>query len=201
MARTELTVSGFKELQTKLDPKKFERRLIREVGKATKKNGLLAERAVKEDIRKRKVTPSKLSGFTIALKGSTKALVDTGELRKSITSDVKRWNVVIIGVLKNKSIKDQITGAVKSSLMIAKILHGGATIPVTDKMRRFFLWLANSEESPVVGRVLPLAASTRVIRIPARPFLKGIMTTARIKRYKEVWSAAVGRALHGKSRR
>jgi hypothetical protein len=198
-ARVSLTVKGFDELKKKLQPKSFEKRLQRNVKKATRKVGLLAVRKVKTDIRRKKVKPSKLSGLTVAIKGSTRALVDSGELLESITSDLVSWDVVIVGVLKNRPVRDEITGEVKDMIMIAKILHDGADVPVTPKMRRFFLWLANSSESPVRGKVFALKPSTKIIHIPARPFMEGVLDKLAIAEYRKVWQAVVNKTLAGKS--
>jgi hypothetical protein len=194
-----LEVTGFKKLKEKLRPRSFEKRLKREVKKATRRVGLLAERKIKTDIRQKKVKPSKLSGMTIAIKGSTKALVNSGQLLQSITSKVIAWDIVVVGVLKNKKVRDEATGAVKDVIMIARILHDGATIPVTPKMRRYFFWLANADESPVQGKISPLSMSTRVIRVPARPFMKGVLDKTARKLYQKVWQGAVNKALAGKT--
>lgn len=195
--RISLTTTGFDELKKKVQPKSFEKRLQRNVKKATRKVGLLAVRKVKTDIRQKKVKPSKLSGLTVAIKGSTKALVDTGELLKSIISQLVAWNIVLVGVLKNRAVRDELTGQTKDVIMIAKILHDGADIPVSDKMRRFFFWLANSEASPVKGKIHALKPSTRMIHVPARPFMKGILDKSARDEYRKVWQAAVNKTLRG----
>lgn len=193
-----LTLTGFNKLKEKLTPKKFERKLRKHVKKATRRVGLLAVQRVKVDIRKKQVQPSRLSGLTIALKGSTKALVDTGELLKSITSELVTWDMVIVGVLKSRAVRDELTGDVKDVIMLAKILHDGADIPVTPRMRRFFFWLANGVGSPVRGKIHALRSGTKVIHIPARPFMKGVLDKAMRRMYKTEWQAAVNKALAGK---
>lgn len=195
--RLTMRLTGFEELKKKLHPSGFEKRLKRHVKKATARVGKLAVGRVKVDIRKKQVKPSKLSGLTILLKGSRKALVDTGELIKSIISEVISWDVVIVGVLKNRPVRDELTGEVKDVIMIAKILHDGADIPVTPKMRRFFFWLANSAGSPVRGKVFALKPSTRMIHIPARPFMAGVIDKVMRRMYKVEWQAAVNAALAG----
>lgn len=205
MARSGLKLIGFDKLKDILDPKKFEKRLIKHVGKATLKNSLLAEGKIKEAINKGKVKGSgrgKKSGsrnadLTILLKGSDRPLVNSGQLMKSITSEVRRWDLALIGVLRNRTVVDD-QGRKSSVMLVAKALHDGATIKVSAKMRRFFFWLAYGNDD-TKGIVKPLKAKTKVITIPPRPFMASALTNRLIKRYTVNWNKAVGKVMQGKN--
>jgi len=189
--KASLTLEGFDELKDKLDPKKFPRRMEKHVKKATLKNAMIGAGRVKWDIQRGKFAAN--APLTRALKGSSKPLVDTEELFKSITGDAVAWNVALIGVLKNRQVKNPETGDVEDIMMIAKILHDGAVIPVTPPMRRLFYALAKKYP----GQVTPLSIRTKVIVLPARPFLKGVLDKTEIAKYKANWMAAVRKALAG----
>ncbi len=205
MARSGLKLIGFDKLKDRLDPKKFEKRLKKHVGNATLKNGLIAEGKVKEAINKGKVKSSgsgKKSGarnadLTILLKGSDRPLVDSGQLVKSIASDVRRWDLVLIGVLRNRVVTDK-RGQKVGVKVIARALHDGATFKVTDKMRRLFFWLAFGNDD-TKGVVKPLSPKTKTIVVPPRPFMAAALTNRLIKRYTANWNKAVGKVLAGKN--
>lgn len=192
MARVKasLTLIGFNELKDRLDPKKFNRRIRKHVGRATLRNALVGMSRAKRDIQSGKFTPN--APTTVALKGSSKPLVDTGELFKSITGEAVAWNVALIGVLKNRAVRNKETGKVEDLIMVAKILHDGAVVPVTAAMRRLFFRLARTKPG-----VVPLSSRTRVLVIRPRPFLQGVLDRSEIRKYKANWSAAVRRALAG----
>ena len=186
---SKLELKNFKELEKLLSPSLFKILLHRNVGKATKKVGLLAEAEIKRLIN---------SGFfqnnspvTIAMKGSSRPLVDTGLLSQSINAKQLAWNSVVIGVLKRKKIKGK-SGKSKDLLNVAKILHEGVSIRVTKKMRVLFQRL--SRENP---NVKPIKASTKVIVIPRRPFLLAATTASQNRKYQEIWGAAVQKSLEG----
>ncbi len=190
MAKISVTLTGFKRLKRMLSPGTFERRLKKHVKVATQLNALLAEGEIKTDISAGRF--AKNSAMTIALKGSSKPLVGaTGELFKSIIGRAVAWNLALIGVLKNKKVKNKKTGKVDSIFQIAAILHDGATIRVTDKMRRYFFALSREFGT------MPLSSRTKVIVIPPRPFLRGAVKKRLIKKYKANWQRAIGKAMRG----
>jgi hypothetical protein len=207
MAKSNLKLIGFDKLKDILDPKKFEKRLKKHVGKATLKNGLLAEGRIKSQINKGKIKSSgrgKKSGsrnaqLTIAMKGSDRPLVDSGELMKSISSEVKSWDLVHVGVLRNRTVVDEKTDKKTGVMLIAKSLHDGAILNVTDKMRRFFFWMAFHDDSPFKGIVKPLKPGTKKIIIPPRPFLFAALAPVMIKRYTKNWNKAVMKVMQGKN--
>jgi hypothetical protein len=95
------------------------------------------------------------SPFTVKMKGSSKPLVDKGDLRRSIQGKVLSWREGFIGVLR--------TGG---GANVAELLHEGGTLKVTPKMRRWFGAQANAKGTR------PLSPGTTSIRIPGRPFIK-----------------------------
>jgi hypothetical protein len=194
-----LQFKGFDKFKKKLDPKKFKRRMKKHIGKATGQNAPIAERAVKSAISRGRVEPNTPNvGLTVAMKDSNKPLIDSGQLVKAITSEKKSWDVALVGILNNKTVSDR-AGKKRQILTIARALHDGATVSVTDKMRRFFFWMAFANESPFKGKVKPLKPSTKIIRIPARPFLKIAMAKRNIKKYTDRWQTAVGKVMQGKN--
>ena len=90
-----------------------------------------------------------LHGFTVQQKGGTQPLFDTGRLS----------NAVEIIVIKRGARIDYMVGFTNADdARQATTLEFGATIQVTDRMRRF-----------LAANGLPLRADTAFIRIPARP--------------------------------
>lgn len=200
MAKSNLKLVGFKKLKSILDPKKFERRLKKHVRQATLKNGLIAESKIKEAINKGKV-PGRAktnADLTIAIKGSDRPLVDSGQLTKSISSEVQSWKLVFVGVNRNRTVTDE-NGKKTGIITIAQTLHDGAAINVTAKMRRFFFWMAFDKESPFRGVVKPLKASTKKIIIPPRPFLHVALADKLVKRYTNNWNKAVRKTMRGEN--
>ena len=186
-----LKLIGWDKLRRALKPETFQARLERHVKVATQLNALVAEGAIKRAISGG-LKPANAM-VTRMLKGSTKALVDSGQLFGSITGVAEKWDRAIIGVLKSRRVKKK--GASKSSdvKQIAAILFYGATITVTPKMRRYFY--ARSQEDPV--RYKPIKKTTTVIVIPPRPYLEAALDKAMIAQYRVNWDAAIAKALAG----
>lgn len=188
-----LKTEGFEELAKLLDPASFQARLISKVGKATARVGLDAEREIKEDIAGGNF--AKNSPITVAMKGSSRPLVDKGDLLKAINSRVLKWDQAVVGVLRSKQKRDSggrfKKGGGDNILNIAAVLHEGATITVTDRMRRYIAALSRETN----GQTKPLRASTRVIVIPRRPFLESSIKDSQLLRYKDMWEKAVDEAL------
>lgn len=189
MAIVGLGLEGFEKFADKIEPAKFRSRLRREIKKATAKNGLIAEGAVKENINKGNFAANQ--PLTTALKGSSRPLVDSGDLVKAITNRPFTFQVVI-GVLRKVAKRNKLTGKIDNIQDIAAILHNGITISVTPKMRRLFFALA--DENP---KIKPLNPKTKVIVIPARPFMEAAVAPTMLKIYQLNWEEAVQRALKG----
>ena len=99
-----------------------------------------------------------LSPVTIARKGSSKPLIDKGDLVGSVTYQVIDSNNVFVGVKKGKEAN------------IAAVHEFGCTIGVTPKMRAY-----------LHHQGIHLRASTQYINIPARPFLRPTLQSEEFK--------------------
>ena len=97
-----------------------------------------------------------LSALTISRKGSSKPLIDKGDLVGSVTYQVLNdADSVFIGVKKGKEVN------------IAAIHEFGCTIAVTPKMRAY-----------LHHQGVHLKTETTHIHIPARPFLRPILLSS-----------------------
>lgn len=189
MARTEATL----HLNSR-DEKRFKRmtstvhlrRLLRaEVRQAT----ILNSRAIKRQIKRELQTgrKAKQSELTIALKGSSSPLSDTGLLLRSISVTSVRWDSSRVGILE-KGTRSQ-SGLTMPQL--AAIVQNGAVIPVTRSMRGLFyvLWLASTgrNKHELNGRAAelfsrfqgwkPISPGTTEIIIPPRPFVANALNS------------------------
>ncbi len=112
-----------------------------------------------------------LSPITIARKGSSKPLIDKGDLVGSVTYQVIDSNNVFIGVKKGKEVN------------IAAVHEFGCTIGVTPKMRAYLHYQG-----------VHLRASTQYIHIPARPFLRPVLQSEEFKaKVTEIYIEAIER--------
>jgi len=171
MARFEWQATGFDELKDRLDPKKFPKRLRKHVKVATKAVGLAAEDAIKEGIHRGQYgteTAEPNAPITIERKKSSRPLVDTGELTKSINDRVASWKTVFVGVLKDRIVKNK-NGRGRHLLSIAKVLHDGAVVTI----------------------------GGTTVTIPKRPFLKSSVTKKLKEHYQLLWEKAFNKALRG----
>ena len=115
-----------------------------------------------------------LSPVTVARKGSSKPLVDKGDLVGSITYQVIDANNVFVGVKKGKEHN------------IAAVHEFGCTISVTPKMRAY-----------LHHQGIHLKASTQYIHIPARPFLRPVLLGSEFKaKVAEIYIQAIERMFH-----
>ena len=114
------------------------------------------------------------SPMTIARKGSSKPLIDKGDLVGSITYQVIDADNVFVGVKKGKEIN------------IAAVHEFGCTIQVTPKMRAYLHYQG-----------IHLKASTQYIHIPARPFLRPVLLGSDFKaKVAEMYIQAIERMFH-----
>lgn len=190
-----LKLEGFDELQDKLDDKKFRKRLKKNVRIAQKRNALAAEGLIKRAIFEGKEFDAN-SAITIAIKGSNRPLVDTGGLVASINHAVPKWDIAFIGVLKSRQQTGE-DGRKYDLLNVAFIMHEGASIKVTQKMRNFFALMAR--ENP--GKWFPIKPGTKVITIPRRPFLEMAVTEGAEKLYRKQWNEAIQASLSNRKMR
>lgn len=179
-----------------VDPRRFQIALDRHIPRATMLNAHLVQREIRQAIKSGMFHPN--AALTIAIKRSSKPLVDTGHgLFQAVNIDKINNYRVFTGVLKTDAFYN-----------VAVALHEGVQIKVSDKMRGLFyvLWRASQgsiQPSELTGRAaelwarkpggwLPLAASTQAIVIPARPFLVKAFNDPELRdMVQRNWQAAV----------
>lgn len=126
-------------------------------------------REIKKGIQKQKPTGGRafepLHWFTKEQKGSSKALVDKGDLANSVTSKKVRSDAIFVGVHRTARSKTN-----QSLVMIAQIQETGIAIMVTDKMRAYLAFQG-----------MPLHPTTKFIWIPPRPFLSPVFNSKSVQ--------------------
>jgi hypothetical protein len=184
-----------------LQPGRFTQSLHKHVGSASRKLAPKLAKAMR--LRIRQATTAKNAALTIAVKRSSKPLVDFGDLFKAVTARRMAWDLVFAGVLRTAA-----------GFNIAVTLHEGHAVPVTPKMRGLFLVLAQASRAKaegyqmpkLIGRAAelfarfqswyPLRPSTRMIKIPPRPFARETVDDPKVRKMVvDDWSDAVQRAL------
>lgn len=200
---------GWKQYANATNPKRFLRALKKHVRKGTQRNAIVARKQVRQEIKAG--IPPRNAELTARLKSgggrkTTKPIVGTpgADLWNAIAWSVEDWNFAFVGVKRTSA-----------EFNVADIVHNGRTIRVTEKMRHMFRVLAWASKSQTVaphleGRALelweaggrwktkwkPLKASTKVIIIPKRPYIRFAFQDPGLKRtVKENWSRSVQNAI------
>ena len=186
--KVDLVIEGLEEIRQHFTPARIAVRMRKHVRRATSKNASLAAGAIKSSISSGQYDPN--SPVTLSIKGGSKPLVATGALFKAIQGRADRWDTATIGIIKNRTVKDA-DGRPQKLLSLAAILHFGATITVTEKMRRFFALMSRLHP----GRYRPLGRNTKVIIVPPRPFLDAALTDRMERIYVSNWEQAIVLAL------
>lgn len=173
MAKTQFEIRGISRLKSFFRPGNARKAVDAHVTKATGQNALLVVRAIRKKIQAGDFEGN--ASLTVAIKGSTKPLVHSGNTFQAITHTLKGPNA-FVGILRTAKEHD-----------IAVMLHEGTELPVTERMRGLFyvLWLASVGSIPASelnGRAAelfsryqkwkPLKPSTTKIVIPGRPFIR-----------------------------
>lgn len=187
-------ITGVSGLKVALDAVGMAAVSTRRMMAATKKNGKLAEARVRAGIRSG-IGPRN-ADLTQAIKGADKALVDSSELFNSIASEVVDQFSVFVGVNRTNGMYN-----------IAAIVHEGATVKVTQKMRSLFyaLWqvsIGNMSKDKLSARGQelyarntewkPLRQTTTVIKIPGRKFIElALQDPALVAKARGNWEAAL----------
>lgn len=203
-SRTEYTVTGLVEWRNATDANSFARRLQKNIRRATGLNALAAAKKMRETIQSGTLKAN--APLTVALKHSSKPLVEGGDLFQSITVQEINEDEQFVGVLRTEG-----------DFNLVKILHEGVSIPVTPAMRWMFLLLSKASQglmdpSKLEGRAAelfgkfqdwkPLAASTTTIVIPERPFVRiAFEAPDLIKLCQANWAAACQAAMNPKPRK
>tara|TARA_Y100000004_G_scaffold184388_1_gene233357 strand:+ start:247 stop:870 length:624 start_codon:yes stop_codon:yes gene_type:complete len=177
----------------------FTGKLKANVQKATRLNAMLARKAIRRKIQSKMPPPN--APLTAAIKGSTKPLVDKGQLFQAITFQVLTPFTAEVGVRKGDAYAN-----------IAVAIHEGATIPVTPAMRGLFAALANASDGKSVkltGRAQQLfkrfqgwkalKSSTTQIVIPPRRFVQAAIEDKALKtKIYGNWQQALAASITGK---
>ena len=100
-----------------------------------------------------------LSEVTRWLKGDSKVYVNDGDFLRSLQIEVGSESAQI-GILAPRGPEGE------DMELIARVLQGGAVIPVTERMRKWF-----------AARGFPLRKTTLAITVPARPLFSPSMDT------------------------
>ena len=202
MPKDAITFFGFKQMSRALKTSTAQAALRKHVARGTGRILQKLEAKIRQEIKKG-VKPAN-AALTIALKGSSKTLVGgTAQLFQAVTHEQPAWNRGFVGVSKKSNEFD-----------IAKMLHNGAMISVSQRMRNMFLILARATKATQNGTAMPkltgrtrdlwalhkewfaLHPSTTQIRIPARRFVTNVTRkkAARDLAARE-WTAAINAAL------
>lgn len=171
-----------------LDPALHRAALERHIGTATKINAMVMRKRVREYIKYGVATADGQGGvapLTAMIKGGKKPIVGTpgADLFNSITHQAVDWKTALVGAMRTSGTAN-----------VAKIVHEGAAVRVTEKMRHMFwlLWMVDRGKIPseqLQGRAreiyemagakrsknrffLPIKPDTKVIVIPSRPYLR-----------------------------
>lgn len=183
---------GFKELEKALKKGATQAQIKKHMRRATLQAALGATEHVRRTIQEGRYEPN--AALTIELKESSKPLVGgttPAQLQQAIGHEFVSDLEVFVGVSRKNGRYD-----------IAKTVHDGKSIKVTDKMRNLFriLWMKSQGANvQLVGRAaelwqlkpygwLPLSPSTEHIVIPPRPFIEASFRDPGLKKYvRERW--------------
>ena len=155
---------GWDKLASILDPKRMQATM----SVTTKKAGVHAVSAVKKTIVEGSPGGNAFTAnhpFTVAKKGSSKPLINDGDLVGSITHEDVGLNVVWVGVKKGSRSKDG-----GDLVDIAWVHEFGCSIRVTERMRVY-----------LHSQGLHLKPATEYIRIPERSFLRAALNDSAFK--------------------
>lgn len=159
--------------------KKYDKSIMKNCTIALLKAGLKLESIIKNRILDSKGM-SPLHGFTIEQKGSSKPLIDEGDLLGSVGYRFLKKDIIFVGVHRKAD----------DGTDIAKIheREQGTKIKVTPKMRAY-----------LHARGFHLKPETDELFIPGRPFIKPSYQDFKEKGIaKELFSEAVEKTLKGK---
>lgn len=206
-------IDGFDRLAAVLRPELMEKLMKRHIGRATGQNAAYLAKMMRMTIRNKGtglsgasinlaapgatanlIADNKL--LTINIKGSSKPLVDSGDLFQSITYEKIDTYTAFAGVLRSSG-----------GFSVAQIVHDGAKLPVTPQMRGMFILLSRAtagtfDPARFTGRAaalwarsqlwFPLKPSTTTIQVAGRPFVKLTMGDPKIQaKMRENWEYAL----------
>lgn len=163
---------------------KFYTKILRdEVRKATRRNLLLVEDEIKQQILKKKHEPN--SAVTEAIKGENFPLKDTGDMVQAISTEMKSAYSGFVGFLK-----DQKTSHGGDMEKVVEILQEGFELEITPAMRKF-LFATSEDPGPK-----PAVGTPGVIRVKGRPFVNDVFKDKKIiQMMNKNWEMAVASSL------
>jgi hypothetical protein len=183
------------------DPARFRKNLRAHMRIATERNCILISKLISAQIESDKFDPN--SELTKLLKGSSKPLIDSHLLARNITHELESAFCGLIGTVRNRA------GA-----NIARILHEGAVLQLTDARRK---WLAQaikrafnkagkdhqSKEgtgySYSEGKASPTRGSSMsahsALVIPSRPYIVSVFNDVVVKKVLSEWENAYYQAI------
>jgi hypothetical protein len=188
---------GFKEWAAATNANRFRSVLTKHMRRATELNGLVAVRALRQTIQSSSGLASN-AALTVFIKGSSKPLVDHGDLYQSQTYQVVNDFTVWVGVRRQSD----------EGFDLARALHDGYQVKVTPAMRGMFMALFQVSQgklpaSELTGRAaelwerrpggwFPLKPETTVLTTPGRPWVTATFQDGSLKeKTKTNWELAV----------
>lgn len=173
------------------------------IERATERNAIYARDEIRKKIDAKAYAPN--APRTVILKGGNMPLAG----KTSAPEAAKGASSGGTGAALLKSLAYQMDGPLAAIVgvnrwanyrgrkNIGKIVHDGVTIPVTEKMRKYFYFLAFKYGSKGFK---PLHPRTKKIVIPPRPFIKNVIDDPAVQaKMKAQWEAAVDAAFGGKA--
>ena len=213
MARTTgLTLTGdWNRMRFLVDPKRFDGDVRREMRKATRANAMIVAREMRSRITDRRYAAN--AELTVSLKNSDLPLADhgTGSFQ-AITATMLTPDIGLAGVLRTAPAA---TPDALPPYNVGAILHEGAVIDVTPRMRMLFQVLSDASRG-VIGLeslseraaylaerirrpIAPLAWSTTQLVIPPRPWIREVIEDSAVREgCRRRWEAAYDAALRAK---
>lgn len=216
MARSFTLDAGWARYKRAVNIARFTPKMKQEIEKASLRNGKLAERQIRREIRGG--VPPASQALTVTLKGGGRPLVGTkgADLWNSVTSNLESWSVVWAGVKRMANRGGR-------NWNVAEIVHEGGVAKVTPAMRTMFLLLSwasqrwrGAKPGPIphlegrakvlwemsrTKRFFPLKPGTKRIVIPPRPFIRYAFQERSLKSAVESnWKKAVDRAIRKNAR-
>lgn len=178
-------VGDWKRYKAILNSTSFAKRLRNELNRGTAR---IASRYVSEIRREiRDKSYAKNANLTVNIKGSDTALVRDSDLVNGVT-----WRKINAGATFGPWFVGLLRSVDDAKTNLGIILHEGATIKVTAKMRAFFM--VKAAENPGVWK--PLKAGTTSIVIPPRRFITEVFARQDLKAMAtDIWAESVRRAI------
>lgn len=170
-----------KDLQKFINPKKgLPKALEKHIRKATIKNSLILVARIRQNIRGRKFEEN--AKVTNLIKGNKAPLINKGDLHNAISRQMVDSYTAKVGLLDGQFAQ------------IAKVLHEGATLRITPKMRAAIF--GKLREAGKLDKLDNDKKSTGFMRIKPRPFLSVVFESKEVqKEMNDNWEAAVKAAI------